>query len=250
MTNNLTIICHCHNNYNDIWEPYFNNIFQLPFKKIIAVNKDSFLKKLNKDLIIEYDESIPFAQRMLYILNYVETKYIIYIQDNFIPVSYDYNKINICVEWLNTNNYDGLQLYINNCDSNTDNLIKITDDIYTYYNSVISYPYSVHPSIWNKESLINIFINHKNSIYRNIELDVSNYVNNNFKVFRLANIGKTIQTNGCKLLPFFQYIHIINFRYFNHYDDFADLRETYLKLIDDYKLDMTKRRMRKWDEPL
>jgi hypothetical protein len=95
-----------------------------------------------------------------------------------------------------------------------------------------------------------MFAFHKDSVYRNIESDVANYVSTHLKVFRLANIGTVVRTNGCKLNPFFQYIHLLNFRCFNHYDDFIDLKETYLNMVDRFKLDLTKRRIRRWDEPL
>jgi len=250
--NDLTIVCQCHSEYSDIWPPYFENIETFPFTKVIGVNKreavEPFIK--DQDSIIEYDETLPFAERMLTILSHVTTPYILYIQDNFIPVHYEHDKIKDIVKWLETNNYDAIQLHIKNDDTKVHDLIEIAEDVYTYHNSVPHYPYSVHPSIWKTESLNTMFVAHRTSIYRNIEFDVSNFVEQNFKVFRLANKGKVIQTNGSKLLSVFEYIHIINFRCFNHYDDFADLRETYLKIIETYKLDMTKRRVRKWDEPL
>lgn len=250
--NNFSVVCNIHSDYSDIWEPFFENLSKFNANIIIAVNNketvEPFLK--NDYTVVEYDETLVFAQRMLDILNSVNTPYIIYLQDNFIPIVVDSLKLNECVNWLNDNSYDGLQLHINNGDMNKENLIQICDDTYTYNNSVSSYQYTVHPSIWKTDSIYTMFANHKNSIYRNIELDVANYVNIHFKVFRLANIGTTLKSNGCKLKPFFQYIHLLNFRCFNHYDDFIDLKETYLNMVERFKLDMTKRRMRRWDEPL
>ena len=136
----------------------------------------------------------------------------------------------------------------NNNDNISNDLIKICDDLYTYKNSANCYPYTVHPSIWKTESIIKMFKTYPNSIYRNFEVDVSDYVNSNLNVFRLAYSKNALQSNGCKLSPFFQHIHRVNFRLFNHYDDFFDLRESYIKLVKDYNLDMTKRRMRRWDE--
>ena len=187
---------------------------------------------------------------MLTLLSHVTTPYILYIQDNFIPVHYELDKIKDIVYWLDKNNYDSIQLHVKNDDNKIDNLIEITEGVYTYHNSVPCYQYSVHPSIWKTDSLYATFAAHRSSIYRNIEIDVSNFVEQNFKVFRFANKGKVIQTNGSKLVSVFEYIHMVNFRCFSHYDDFADLRETYLNIIDTYKLDMTKRHMRKWDDPL
>ena len=249
---NFSVVCNIHSDYSDIWGPFFEILSELNSNIIIGVNSkksvEPFLK--NSYTVIEYDESLVFAQRVLFILNSVNTPYILYLQDNFILTVVDWFKLNDCVKWLNDNSYDGLQLHINNGDINKENLIKIADDIYTYDNSITSYHYTVHPSIWKRDSIYNMFAFHKDSVYRNIESDVANYVSTNLKVFRLANIGTVVRTNGCKLNPFFQYIHLLNFRCFNHYDDFIDLKETYLNMVDRFKLDLTKRRIRRWDEPL
>ena len=241
-----------HSDYSDVWGPFFENLSEFNSNIIIGVNNkktvEPFLK--NEYTVVEYDESLVFAQRMLVILNSVSTPYIIYLQDNFIPIFVDSFKINECVKWLNYNSYDGLQLHIHNADNNKENLIKITDDIYTYNNSAPYYQYTVNPSIWRRDSIYNMFAFHKDSIYRNIELDVGNYVSTHLKVFRLANVGTVVRTNGCKLNSFFQYIHLLHFRCFNHCDDFIDLKETYLNIVDRFKLDMTKRRIRRSDEPL
>jgi len=251
--NKLTIVSHCHSDYNDIWPAFFHYLNKINLPKVIGVNSKSIISPFidnNTSTVVEYDESFLFPQRILNLLSEVKTPYILYIQDNFIPIFYNLDKLNQCINWLESNSYDGLQLYIHNSENSNPNLIKISDDIYTYENSVSSYPYTVHPCIWNRDSLFQMFLNHKNSTYRNIEIDVSDYVFRTMKVFRFANVGKTLSTNGCRLLSYFKHIHIINFRMFNHFDDFGDLKVEYENLFKRFNFDITKRRMRRCDEPL
>ena len=88
---NFSVVCHMHSDYSDVWGPFFENLSEFNSNIIIGVNNkktvEPFLK--NEYTVVEYDESLVFAQRMLVILNSVSTPYIIYLQDNFIPIFVD-----------------------------------------------------------------------------------------------------------------------------------------------------------------
>uniref|UniRef100_A0A6C0D773 Glycosyltransferase n=1 Tax=viral metagenome TaxID=1070528 RepID=A0A6C0D773_9ZZZZ len=214
----LAFISHCHTDYSETWSVYFDYLFKnnSTFKKVVCVNNKNAMEEFFKtkgyiyDRLIEYDETIPFAQRMVYILNQLDYEYVLFSPDNIILLSYDNNKITTIVNWLYNNNYDSVQFHMK---KNDNSLINISNDITVYQIHDLEYPFSFLPSIWNRITLLNAYKSVPNSSYRFFEIDVMNFINNNANVFRLKDIGQEkIVGWDSDMEPWFIYLHIIHQR--------------------------------------
>lgn len=249
----ITFLSHCHTEYSEVWPVYFDYLFKnsKTFKKVVCVNNKNEMEEFFKtrdyiyDQLIEYDETIPFAQRMIYILELIQSEYVIYYSDNYILMSFDENKIMSVVDWLHKNQLSSVQFHLR---KNDNDLINITDDIHVYQIKDLEYPFSFLPSIWDRIALLNMYKLVPNSSYRSFEIDVMSYIHNFAKVFRLKDIGQVKEIGwDSDMEPWFTYLIIIHYRNWCDENLFKNdyFKNEYINIMKKYNINTNKLGVRK-----
>ena len=244
----ISFISHCHTDYSDVWPIYFDYLFKnsKTIEKIICVNNKNEMEKFFEtkeykyDMLIEYDETIPFASRMAYVLQNNSSEYVLYCADNNIISSCNEEKIYDIVKWLYVNNLDSVQLHM----FKNDNLqIDINDSIHVYEIFGSEYPFSFLPSIWNRITLLNAYKSIPNCNYREFELEIIPFMNKYARVFRLKDVGQEkIKGWDCEMEPWFIFLHIIFVRKWCDETFFTTdyFKKEYNSIMEKYKVNREK----------
>jgi len=220
-------------------------------------------KKYNE--IVFYDDKETYASRVLSCLRKIEYDYILFIHDIDIILKSDNRLIEKLFEFLKTNNFDRVDLKYSDKISPSTNLIKINnlEDIsqwepvtsgeiekkttVTYLieqDDVTNYIYNVNPSIWKRESFIDLLSSFKHKNYRTIEdMDVQVY-SKKFKIFKMFS-NKKLDCGYFQCLESFVYLHIshngkllpLNMNFVTVYgQSYSDISNEYIKIVEKYNL--------------
>ena len=200
---------------------------------------------LHYDRVVFYDDTKPYASRLLECLNQITDKYILLIHDIDILLNIDYNTVNQFYRFLEDNSYDRVDLkYTNNFWSPL--VVEWPDhDIRLVKNDNIGdYIYNVNPSIWNRESFIKMLNIFPDKTYRDIEChDVQVFCQKNFNTFRL-NSSNLVRCGYFACVPQFQFLHIshggkllpLNSSFITHDgQSYADIKDIYIDILQKYK---------------
>jgi hypothetical protein len=213
---------------------------------IINENDNNLTDLYNKfQTVIFYDDSLPYGYRLLNSVKQVPYDYFILIHDNDIAIHIDEIKVKSMFNFLRENNYDRVDFQLA-YDFDSDNSHKIDDDGLYFIKSSNTdtankgYPYNVNPSIWKKDTLVDILNNFGFRDYRTIEHpDTQNYAVK-FNIFKLYSKRK-YQCGYFICLEPFRYIHITHSqKYLNlsslPNSSYNDIEEEYIKIINKYNL--------------
>lgn len=194
--------------------------------------------------VIFYNENDTYATRVLSCLKQIKYDYFVFIHD--IDILLDYNK-NVLFDLYNTAkeyNYDRIDLKYSN---------KLLDNKIRFNNSGLyiipqtnpsDYIYNVNPSIWKKNSFIEILENFKHKTYRTIEdMDVQNFCVK-YKIFKLYS-ETFLKCGYFECVDIFKFLHIshngkllpLNKTYTTVYGQpYTDIKDEYLDIVDKYNL--------------
>jgi len=164
-----TILIYSHTSYEDILLICMSRIEKyMPWAKYaVCINNKTWLKdkfvNFKYDAIYEYDESTPYATRLICILSQVKDKYVIFLHDNNVLVDFVQKDkfISVSRDFYNLNG-DQLRLFYGGVDSSE----KKTEALYCIKKG---YFYSVSPALWKRESLLSLMVPFKHIAYREIE---------------------------------------------------------------------------------
>lgn len=211
-----TFIFYSHSDCRDTWSILKDNLSILPKDqpKIIAVNKGADLSELQDSFnkIIQYEDNLTYPQKVCHILNNISTKYVTFIHDNDLVMSFNNNNFNELLNIIDSNKIDRCMFGIvlkDNPDivTNDFSIGKINNKTPLYY----FIPYDVGPSIWNRQSFINALSTVLNSTYRDIEYSsIQQYCNNNLNMWAFFS-HPSKESRYCIGRPFletFQFLHI------------------------------------------
>ncbi len=193
------------------------------FLDIFAIQQDHFISQnltnvtifsnthhaFYKFPVITYDDSLPYANRVLQCIKQIENKddfeYFFLIHDNDILLNIDIHTCELIITKLKEHNFARLDL--NSVNFPHKPTYKVNDDITLGENDNF-YTYSVGPSIWNYNSFKTILKNNKFFCYRTIEpAGTAFMVNNNFKTAHPLGLVKHVFANR-HLLSFCYFLHI------------------------------------------
>ena len=169
--------------------------------------------------IILYDDSLPYASRLLNLLN-IESKYILLLHDIDIIIHKNNSVIDKITNLMEVNNIDRVDLQFDCNPPNTvnwdlpcldlDGNTKYRNEDYDDLISPNEYgtKYNVNPSLWNLKSLISVMSQFKYLSYRNIEVnrDLQSFVNL-MNVYQLYS-KNIVRCGYFTCLNFFQFLHI------------------------------------------
>lgn len=231
--------------------------------KILFINKNNLdnnhiYSKYKK--VIFYDDSIPYSRRIIECLTQIDDEYILLCHDIDIILNFNQELINQFHNFLKYHNFDRIDL--KHFESHHSDLVYCCDDIKNYLSwsvtdNVISdnklylmkqndsskYIYNVNPSIWKKESILDIMYNFPNKDYRSIEgFDVQEF-SKKFTIFKIFTSEKKIcgHFHCIDDFIFFHISHSGKFVPLNNYQtiygqSYIDVKNEYEKIILNYDL--------------
>jgi len=195
--------------------------------------------------IIFYDDSLPYGYRLLNTIKEVPYEYFIFIHDNDIVFHIDEEKIKSMIIFLKENNYDRVDFQLAyDFDSLRGHEIKDTELYYVKSSNTDTtnkgYPYNVNPSIWKKDTLLDIMDKFGFRDYRTIEHpDTQNYVVK-YNIFKLFSKNKFKCGYFICTGPF-RYIHITHSQKYLNISTLPigscdDIKDEYEKIVNKYNL--------------
>lgn len=156
--NDLSFVTYTNNNCKDIWKPYFHSLDFYATNIKSYVFSDVVCEEFQNHKFLSYVEEKNYCQEFNRLLDNVDTKYFIYMQEDFIL----YNKINIdkinkYISVLDKTDFSYVRLI--KCGDITN--IKYEDDLYLVSKDNKSNfsinSFSMQPTIWKKEDFIDLY---------------------------------------------------------------------------------------------
>ena len=255
----LPLFVYSHSDFDDILKiqtDYVSNVLQ----KFLIINHTNNIENsiiLKYDGVYHYDDSLPYATRLLNVLNQIDHDYLILTHENDILLSLndvvlqkisDLMKLKnidrVTLQCCGGNAYNGGKEFIQiDENANPEQWIEFnhgspvpSDKEYLgLHNTPHTYQYSVNPSIWNRKSLVKLLTQFKHSTYRSIENDVVDHMHE-YKIYNLVS-PKPLRSGYQKCLNLYKYLHITHYGLLLRYDNSkcTQYNDSYEDLYDDYK---------------
>jgi len=211
--NTLTYVVYSHTDYLDIL------LIQSDYLKKYT-NKILLINKSNQDLsqiysqyknIIFYDDTLPYASRLLSLSN-LKDDYILLIHDIDIVIEKNDEYLQYLKNYMFQNNIDRIDLQSRtDWDQFNKNVVKLELNNVTVelklQTNVNNYIYNVNPSIWKLSTLLDVMSAFKKETYRPIELIATQNYCSKFKIYKLYS-NTPLRCGYFHCLPIFQFIHI------------------------------------------
>jgi hypothetical protein len=251
----MNYITYGHTDYIDILNVHANYIKDLGHHTLFINDSAGVPLDIlqHYDDVAYYDDSLPYAGRMLQCMNQINYDYFLLILDTDIVLNVDTIILEWFVKFLKSTDYDRIDLkYTSNLQSSL--ILDIEDwkqvkeiGSSTYLvraENPHDYIYNLNPSIWKRESFMDLLTTFPEKNYRNIEfLDVQEYCQkfNVFKMhsknflecgwFRCLELFKFLKiTHGGRLLP-------LNNEFMTPSgQSYVDCYQDYLKMYAEYNL--------------
>ena len=235
-----TFVIYSHSDNMDLW-PYLNEtLHKLPasYKKFIAVNSDATTDCLSFDKIIRYTDSDQYSQKLLYILDQIDTQYMVLIHDNDLVIEFDCtlfdNLLNVCA----SNTIDRCMFGVV-ARSASESLVVADTHFIGQMNHLRSphffLPYDVSPSLWKVDSYKQALRAIPPTSYRAIESSaIVSFCIHHLKMYGfLSNPYKPAKyVIGRPFYPHFQFLHIFCSRQRLEPHLYMDQQEAYEKIIE------------------
>jgi hypothetical protein len=242
----IEYVIYSHTSYKNILKIQLDYMKDKKLTLFINQNNEDMsdvYSKFNK--VIFYEEGISYGQKLLSCLKQINYDYFIFIHDNDILFHTNEKIILELLTFLKNNNYDRIDFQLAR-DFDLERGNTITDeDLYLIKSSNTNtenngYIYNVNPSLWKRDSLIDIMEKYGHRDYRTIEHpEVQDYCLR-FKIFKLFS-KKRFNCGYFTCLEPFRYLHITHYRQiFNPSslppNSVKDIMEVYNDIMIKYKL--------------
>jgi hypothetical protein len=259
----INYIIYGHTDYLDIlkiqtdYMSIYSNVTLLINNNELDLN-DLYLKYKT---VIFYDDNLQYSKRLIHCLNQITDKYLVFIHDIDIVLNIDEETIISFYKFMEKNDVDRVDLKQSH-NLNVINVIEIdkqtsvdswkiikkeeiNDGIYLVkQEDPKDFIYNVNPSIWKRESFMELLITFPDKTYRTIEdMDVQNYCKR-FDVYKLFS-KNSIECGYFTCLEIFKFLHISHsgklLRLTNsftteHNQSYASISENYIDIVNKYNL--------------
>ncbi len=270
MEYNYTHVFYSHTDFMDILTIASDYCVNIENKVLLINNKELLSQDIidNYDNnIIVYDDSLPYSDKLAIALKQVDSKYILFTHEVDIVLNMNHNILNKLVGFMEYDGVDRIDLQPNG-GNNYGRYIKIDndinyrnwlrfDDVMDPYNQLShtdyylgihddprSYIFNVNPSIWKKDTFIELLTQFKGRTYRNIEYDdVQDYCTK-YKIYNLYT-RYPLLCGYLQCLDFYKYLHITHYGRFLRYDNthkdefnqsYKDAAKEYREILEKYEL--------------
>jgi hypothetical protein len=232
----MKIVIYTHTDFLDIFQIQQDHLLKLKKEDIlIFTNKENALYHFP---VILYDDSKAYADRLLQCLTKAYEQldsYFVICHDNDILLHYKDDAIeNIQNEMIRSNIVRiDLCMYEHFRNRNA-HKISMGDNIQLIKNDDF-YLYSVAPSLWNKDSYIDVLKNNAYCDYRNIEPSATEYMKPRYNVYTLYLENHENYHIRRYHADYFTYLHI-TLRGGVVNDPASSYKDYILKLVNDYQI--------------
>ncbi len=112
-----------------------------------------------------------------------------------------------------------------------------------------TYVFNVNPSIWKKDSYMELLTNFQDRTYRNIEYDDVQEFCSKYRILNLYT-RNVLHCGYLKCLPFYKYLHITHYQRFLRFNEsftdefgqsYRDAAKEYSEIVETYNLKEGKR---------
>lgn len=160
--------------------------------------------------VILYDDSNVYATRLLSCFEKIPEDYFVLLHEFDILLNVDYNSVSYLFEFLRKNNFDRIDLK-HTFNLNSSLIIDISSKVGKPISLVksedpIDYIYNVNPSIWKRDSYIDVLSQFRSANYREIECVAQNHCKK-FNIFKMHS-PEFIECGWFFCLEIFKYLHI------------------------------------------
>jgi hypothetical protein len=248
--NELTLISYSHSEYSDIWPLVIDGMRCIP-KTLHTVftcnnnNKDMTKIKEVYNMVLFYDDSLTYPQKLLYILSQITTPYVLLIHDIDICVNFDQSKIDDLMNSITENKIDRCMFGMI---QRQHKFIKVNDMLLTdaskpNISRCFFTPYDVGVSIWNVKCLQECMYLFNNVSYRDIEYSgIQKYLETkSVWAFTPTDYCKPVFQIGRPYSNYFTFIHILIRGKWLDTNVYMDLKSEFNRLIDTYNIDIRSR---------
>ena len=234
----FTFLLYTHSEYEDVLSMYIQNhlkyLSNVPIS--VAVNNAEWIRERFKDTIqfqaiYEYDDSTPFAQRMVTVLQQIHTPYVLFNQEINVLVDYPCKGfIEETLKFMNQTNADQVRF----SDSGLHNIQRNHEIFHPiqgpFYMSVIT-------AMWRTSTMLQLYRAFSNRTYRTIEDgEVQHYVSTCLKNFYVSSPFDVEHPPLHALCYHYPAIHVTHFgKWCIH----SKINQYYVpKLLDIYGIDI------------
>lgn len=248
MNYSLPFVVYSHTDYEDILEIQTDCLANVDNKFLLINYKESFSEQTKKLLdnykkVIFYDDSLPYASRLLSLgcLEKNDAKHVILIHDIDLLLNFDFQKIECVFQQFIREDFDRIDLKRNPCESSDLKNVACDEQVF-YFQEKKNYIYNVNPSIWKLSSLLDMMQKFKTKTYRTIEdSEVQKHcMNLNFYHLTSPNF---IRCGWYHCLSFFTFLHITHYGGLlpitNNETD-PEINKKYLEIIKNYRQKLKK----------
>jgi hypothetical protein len=195
--------------------------------------------------VVYYDDSEEYSSRVLTGLKQIEDDYILFIHDNDILLETKDDVVEELYAMARENRWDRVDLKHTPCPNFGGDIVFRDGLRLVLQTDPNNYIYNVNPSIWKRESFVELFTNHPNRSYRDVEgHDVQNFCLLRYRVWKMDG-PHNLRHGYYNSHPFFRYLHIthggrflrMNLENMTPYgQSYVDVVEEYQEIVDKYKL--------------
>lgn len=180
---NLTILTHTHTECKDLWKPYFDSYFKFFNHNNHLVLINQLIEEIPHKQII-YSENEKYSNRLLRGLNSINTNYVLFdFEDMFL---YDFVNINQIDKIINIMDNNNDLLFTRLIKSGIKSHSHFDNNLYnlTYFDFL----FSITPTIWNRNMIIEFLSKLKNLNIWDLETNGDILLrNNNIKALYYYN---------------------------------------------------------------
>lgn len=233
------LVIYSHSDYSDVLN-IATKFLKFYKNKVLLIDNNFKESEYNNDYvkIIYYNDKLPYGSRLLN-LNIITEEVILFMHETDVLIKYDVRILNDLKNYIINNKIDKIELQhcawppakiplkqtynMNNKEiyfNELCNLYKIDNPDFFVYN--------VNPTLWNKESFLNIMTKFKVYNYRQMESKpVQQYTASKFNCYSLK-CEKYVKCGYFTCPLFFQFIHLTHYGKFAQLKNFKHLNDSYL----------------------
>lgn len=255
----MKVVIYTHSSSEDVLNIQTDYLKEFNNKTLITNNPT-----VNKNYhnILYYDENLPYGKRLFDTISNIKEEYFLFTHEMDILVNYDKFILEQLFESMKILSIDKLDLKQNQIEGDVENIIELSNKPFKEWNKinreniindktylinkkdVRNYIYNVNPSIWKRDSLLEIMEYCQNKDYRTIEEISTQQFCQKFNFYGLHTLipllcGYYNCVNEYKFLHIThsnKYLSINDNNVTNYGQSYSDISETYNKIINKYNL--------------
>jgi hypothetical protein len=228
----FSFLFYSHTDYKDLWNIIKKTPIPSFYTKYIALNTNEIINGFET---IQYNDSLSYSEKVISILEKIQTKYIVFIHDVDLLLSFNQNNFENIIQNMEENNIDRLMFGVIakegfSIQTNEYNIGKINNLSTPHF----FIPYDVSPSIWKVSSLLYCMNCVKGVGYRDIETSkIKEICKNEMNIwgFFSHNTNKSYYVIGRPFPGQFQFLHIFAQGKIFESKYYMDQEENFKKLL-------------------